>query len=1088
MCAVSGRGERELARSTRNFIGCRAEFGTIARTCQCHRVIPAARSRALRNVLWTPGWICALLWWGITSAALADAVTDFNVAVVYYNQSRWQLAANSAQDFLNKHPGHEQAPVMRLYLGQSLAHLRQFPKAHEQFQLFLTNSPQHADRPLAMYRLGECSYFDNQHASAEAEFNQFLQAYPDHSLTEWALVYLGESAYRQGKFERALAAFDQGLQKFPAGQMADDARYGRANALESLNRNAEALQEFEAIAARPGSTRAAQAAYAIGSQKFAAKEFEKATEAFDRVVQLAPSHRLAPQAQLHAGYALYYLQRYADAITRFEKITSDPQQGAAARFWKGLSEKSLGRLPAAVNTFAGSLEVDAQQSLADQVLFQWADTETQLKNYPKALELFLKVVERIPQGEFADDALHSAGEVALVMGNPQQAEVFHQRLIKEYPQSGMRLVNELQYGRVLLALGDREGLSATEKELEWTRAVQVLQSVADNTTIDATRTRSYFQLARAFERLKNDAAVLQQLDRVFAKETLLSPEELLGSLLLRAHAAQRQNQPEKAQADYERALTLQVGPREKMEALGGLVALRARSQDWPAVTTRLQEMSQVDATAPQYRRALLAAAEGALQAKNWDLARGWYESLLQAGEAALYYRLALSGRAQADYEMGQFSAAAAGFAKLEEIAGDDRTLAAQSAYDRALSLQQAGQKPEALAAFQQGSQKYSARGQDVPDVQRLPGGKFAYQSAKGGARVARELQQPEVAEQLYEFAYQELKAQPAAEQQELDALLNEWANLSYTAKNYQRSDELFALLVKERPESPLADDAKLVLAESQLFAEKKDQARDAFEKLLADSRSDAAVVQRCLVHLVDLAAESADWNQVKVYSERLQKDFPGSAEQAYLTYRRAESLLQQQRPEEIETAAGLLDKLREELKAKLSSAPDWWPEAWVLLAECRLRLKQHDKVDELVAELRTLKPDAAQQYKLDMIQGRSFVSRALFKEAREAFTKVVDSPHGGRTVTAAEAQFRIAETWLTENNHQTALTEYYKVFAGYDAPKWSAMALFQAGDCERILGNKEPARDAYRQLLEKFPTSDVADQAKQRLEELEKSQ
>lgn len=1024
-------------------------------------------------VCWTAIWLSAGL-------ARADAITDYNLAVVYYNQSRWQFAADACRDYLKKYPGDAQAPVVRLYLGQSLAHLRQFAEAHEQFAQFLTESPQHADRPLAMYRLGECSYFEGEYARAETELAQFTQAHLDHPLAEWGLVYLGESAFRQKHFERSLASFELGLGKFPAGQMADDARFGRANALEALGRTEEALKDYESLSDKPGSPRAPQATYNLASRRFTSQQYEQAAAAFDKVATLAPGHRLVPQAQLHAGYAMYHLQRYPEAITRFAKIADDPQQGAAARFWKGLSEKSSGQLAEAARTFAASLDKEPQQALADQVMFQWADTLAQLQQFPRAEELFLKVVALKPEGELADDALHSAGEVALLAGKPQQAETLRERFVKEYPRSGMRIVNDLQYGRTLLALGDQPGLPDTERQVMWNHAAQVLSGVVQNTTLAATRTRAHYQLARAYERLARPADVALELDQVLADESLLAPEELRGSVLLRAHALQRTDQRERSRADYERVLTLSPAALEQQEALSGLATLLIQSGDWAALESRLRELQPLDADGKQRARLSIAAAEAALAAKDWRRAGDWFDRVLALGPEGEFSRAALSGKAQARYEQGEFVAAAELFQKLREAAGADRVLAAQSAYHAALSRQKGGDLVRALSDFEEASRLYSAQDRPQPDATTLATGRQAYQSAKAGARVARELGKIPEAEKLYESASNELRLQP--DQAELDLLLNEWADLSYSAKNYARADELFALLVKERPDSPLTDDARLILAESLLFGKKRAEARQAIENLIADPRSDKDVLQRSLIHLVDLAAEAGDWEQVAQLCERISRDFPQNSQQAYVAYRRGESLLQRGQPRE---AAQVLQGLREEFLKSTAAAPEWWPETWVLLAECRWRMNEYPAVDELASELKIRKPDASQLLKLDLVLGRSLVSRAQFNEAREAFQRVVDSPQAGGTSAAAESQFRIAETWLTQKNHNQALQEYYKVYAGYDAPKWEAMALSQAAACDVELGNLSPAQETYRLLLKEFPDSQYAKDAQTRLKELE---
>jgi TolA-binding protein len=326
--------------------------------------------------------------------------------------------------------------------------------------------------------------------------------------------------------------------------------------------------------------------------------------------------------------------------------------------------------------------------------------------------------------------------------------------------------------------------------------------------------------------------------------------------------------------------------------------------------------------------------------------------------------------------------------------------------------------------------------------------------------------------------------QPADQQQELDKLINEWANLSYKRKNYKRSDELYALLDKERPDSELADDARLILAESLRFSNKTDEARVAFARLADDPRSDDLVKQRSLVHLLDLAADAGDWNETLKVSERFTSEFPQSPHRTYGAYRRGEALLQQERFAE---GAEVLQALRTELSTDLAAAPAWWPEAWILLAEAKYWLKDYEAVAVLVADLKAKAPRSDRAYRADGVLGKSLENQARWEEAREAYTRVVESEAGRGTQAAAEAQFRIAESYLKEKNFHAALQEYYKVYAGYNAPRFQAAALYQAAGCDASLANHAQARDTYRKLLQEFPDSNHAEDARRRLNELERT-
>ena len=114
--------------------------------------------------------------------------------------------------------------------------------------------------------------------------------------------------------------------------------------------------------------------------------------------------------------------------------------------------------------------------------------------------------------------------------------------------------------------------------------------------------------------------------------------------------------------------------------------------------------------------------------------------------------------------------------------------------------------------------------------------------------------------------------------------------------------------------------------------------------------------------------------------------------------------------------------------------------------------------------------------------GWSLENRGKLGEAREAYAKVVARDNG---VTAARAQFQIGETWFAEKRYDTAAKELLKVDILYVAPEWAARGLYEAGRAFEQTGDKERAKQQYRECLKKYKDADVAVMARKRLAEIE---
>jgi TolA-binding protein len=399
---------------------------------------------------------------------------------------------------------------------------------------------------------------------------------------------------------------------------------------------------------------------------------------------------------------------------------------------------------------------------------------------------------------------------------------------------------------------------------------------------------------------------------------------------------------------------------------------------------------------------------------------------------------------------------------------------------RGLSLQLAKRRDDAIAAYQEGLKNFAPPEGTAVAAEAVEPAQNAYRCGKGAARLLREAGQVEESDAAYAAAFKILTSLPAEQQTELDKLVNEWALLSYENQRYERSDELFKLLIEKRPDSELADDARLYLAESQFFAGKRDEAAAAFKVLADDSKADEFVRRRASLLLLDIAADREDWDELLKDADRFLERFPESDQRAYARYRSGEAALQL---DQLNRAIADLSALAAVQDEKVTKS-EWYSSVYVLLGEAQFRAKDYPAVEKTVAEFRQRFPASPLLYHADEILGRSYKQRAMMTDARAALTKVTNSEAGRRTRTAAKAQFHIAETYLIEKDYAAALAEYYKVYVNYQFPEWQAPALFQAGQCDESLGNKKEATTTYETLMKEFGDTEFAKKAQERLAEI----
>lgn len=1050
---------------------------------QIPRIANRRTPRTSRTRLMMVAAGCAALFWGVAAPAWADAVTDYNLALQWYKQGRWELAVEACRDFLKKYPSDEQANSARLYLGQALVHLRDFRGAREEFRRFLRDAPQHQDRPLAAYRVGESSYFLNDLPAAQNELRAFLTAYPEHQLSPWALLYLGETEFRLKRADVARQLFAKYLEDYPDGPLRDDAQFGLARALEATGDRQQALVIYRDIASRPGSTRAADAQFNVGAIEFDAGNHAAAAEAFRDVAENSPQHQLVPLANLNAGYALFHLGKFDEAISFFERDLSNPMHAENARYWMGLSYKSLGRTEDAIDVFSKSYEENPAQPLAENLLFHWADCQFRQEQFDAARKRFLDLVATFPKGELADDALHSAVEASLRNDDLEQAAALHDRFTEEYATSGLRLLQEIASGRILIAQGDRIAKEdPTQAKSLWQQANTRLEQVVTSSKVPQTANYARLQQGRALERLQEWEAITSTVTPILESEPKES-EDYRDALRLRATAALQSDQPTQAVTDFE-ALLESPSPDHQLSDLAGLVRGLAGTANWNRLGEALTTLKSADSADETFSRVCVEVGDVAFDAEAWQPAMDAFQLVASGPATSPYYPAALSGLGHAQFEAKDFAAAAQTFDSLRQLDLDDSALLSHATYLCGLSLQQAGRLEEGRTVFAAGIDKFKSDDATPPETpQQVETARNVYRCAKGAARASSELKELEQSDKYYEQALAALGRLRPDEQGERDLLLNEWAALHYNAENFDRADDLYGRLVTECPKSPLKDDAQLILAESARFAGRLDEARESFEKLAALPEADEFVRMRSLIHLLDLQKIAGDWSAVQKTGEQFLGLFDESDHESYVQFRLGEALLQNG---ELAGAESTLAKLKEELTATDENRPEWWAEVWLLLAETQFRLKKYADVASTLADLRERAPDAPLLYRSDLIQGRTAEQQALFDEARTAYQRVIDSEHGKNTETAAEAQFRIAETYLKQKNYDEALKNYYKVYVGHRFPELQAAGLYQAARCDAALKRWREAVTSYQTLVDEFPESDHVPAAQEQLTQIRK--
>jgi TolA-binding protein len=305
------------------------------------------------------------------------------------------------------------------------------------------------------------------------------------------------------------------------------------------------------------------------------------------------------------------------------------------------------------------------------------------------------------------------------------------------------------------------------------------------------------------------------------------------------------------------------------------------------------------------------------------------------------------------------------------------------------------------------------------------------------------------------------------------AVLYEWSWVLRDLKKPDEADALLRRLRVEHPKSRFWAEATYQLADRAQTHDAQ-QADKLVEELIA-AKPKAAMAENALYLRGQLAVGRQDWQGAKAAFAVLIDEFPAGKHRLPADYWIAEAAYRQGRYQE---AGRLFEQLSQQARGR--------KDAWLAMIPLRraqvfAQEKKWSDAKKTAQQLTRDFPEFSRLYEVDYLLGRCLASEAQFAEAREEYRKVIRSTAGKNTETAAMAQWMIGETFLHQQQYETAIAEYLKVDIRYGFPRWQSGSLLQAGKCYEMLGRWSEATKLYERALEKYPKTEFAAEVDRRL-------
>jgi TolA-binding protein len=949
----------------------------------------------------------------------------FGHAADAYAQKNWQIAEERLAKFVQEHPEHTQAAAATFLLAETRVQLGRYPEARAGFLAFLERHPQHRLAPSAEFRAAEAAYQAGQRADAQRELQRFRQRHPDDHRIAYVLTYLADLALAASQGPQAQQLYAETLQRFPQGPTREECRFGLGRAAELQGR------------------------------------FDDALRAYKSLVQ---GGRLADDAQVQIGIAHYNRGQYGPAeqslraaVTDFPRSELQPM----AKYWLGMAQMAQGRCQQAAQTLQDAARSHPADPLAAAMTFSAGEALRLSGDKASAQALYEQVVAKWSQGEWLERSLQLLVQLAFEAADYERVDAWaHQFDVRcagsplrsaVWEIAGRSLLQRQQYAQAL-PLFERLVRDASQK--------QPSPAVPDANhgtpaSPNLNDTNCYY-LAMACLGIGKHREALAALARVCPGPE--RPQLADGVRVAEALAYLGLEQYAEAIPRLRAYLASQPNGLEASRCRLELAAALGRTGVWEEALRLHSETSASDAREPYYPAATHALAEAAYAARRLDDAGRLYRVLADGQFGDRYEQLGLSGLGWTQFESGAAPAAAETFGRL--VARHPRCQqAADAAWMRAQALEKSGQAVQALEAYVLVTTSFAASEHGGPamlEAARL-------QEAQGQRQAAADL--------LQRF----LQERPQ-DKRMADALYQR-AWLLVDLQRPSEAEPLFAELADKHRHTRYWADATYRLAELAARGGQHGRARQLAQTLI-DAECDSLIQSHALYLQGRLAATAGHWRDATPPLQTLLDKFSDTALRLPAEYWIAESCYRTGQFDEAAARFTRLDRDRTDRR-----------EPWMALiplrrAQLLARQEKWDEAQPIAAGIAAAFPGFRQVYEADYVVGICLAGQRKFPAAREMLERVIRSPNGGRSETAAMAQYQIGETYFQEQQYAEALQAYQRTASLYSYPQWQAAALAQAGKCHELCGQPQEAVKSLRQLVQDHPHTAYAEEASRKLHTL----
>jgi len=867
-------------------------------------------------------------------------------------------------------------------------------------------------------------------------FDKAIDAYADHAdrlagddaayrrASFFAGIAQSREATRDTEHTRAADWFERAIPRRRTDELGSMAMLERAHALRRASLHEQAIGAYQRAIAQGGQRIRPGAMLALASMLRTRGQSEDAARMLAEIAEQHPRHEPGT-VQYELGLALLESDRPADAaraLDRAERRVNDDLQDDVA-YWRAKADLRRDRPSNAADRLTEALARFESSPLAAEMRYDLAVALQRDDRAQAATRAFDEFLQHHGNHEMAANARYAQASTALEAGNLERAAAFATTFLEAHAEDALA-------PNARFVLGESAYRSGNHRQAE-----TVFRSLLE-TQDEQLATQARYRLGMSLHELGRGSEALQHLEAV--TDGKRTRPAFLPALFVLAEIAfndQRWSDAERVFAQYLQAAD---GSNDQAETAAMKLAIaRLRQNDLDGGVQALQEvlLSWPDGQHASHARFELGQAL-VLMGEDDQARRVLQQILARSGETrfvphALRHLAGIASRA------GDAERAAEYYAQAADQVGEE--LSRSFAVDRARVLLNAERTQEAVDVL---------RGLDgVAQAWRVV------------ALSRADLHEQAVAlDATIDVASFDLNPS--------DRAIYDFALATSLLRVDRKEDAERVLTRASKSDSPTAPYAALELAELYLDADRFAEAADLLEPFAMDEETPSAVGAS--------AAYKAAWARYQLGDHRAvarllhDQDLGGVSGPGAMLL--GESLLALKRGK---------DAAEQFSRAIAAKSDDVDSDAALLrLGEAHAAAQDWRQSERAYVQHRRQHPRSPRWYMAEFGIGWALENTGKHRDAIEHYRGVADK-HKGET--AARAQFQLGECLFALGEHEEAVRELLRVDILHASPKWSAAALYEAGRCFEAMAKIGEARAQYRAVRERFPESDWAVAAGERL-------